>query len=92
LVTGGERPLIVNVLRAVSTTTEGVKSLPIKGCSIENPFIYSFDEENDEIIMASTSRIDQKMAATVAATATVMDVKSELRRSVRLSKKSEIKV
>ncbi len=43
LATGGERPWIVNVLRAVSTTTEGAKSLPIQaGCSIENPFIFSF--------------------------------------------------
>ena len=73
--------MIINVLRAMSTTTEGVKSLPIKGCSIENPFIYSFDED-------STSHID----TTMAATDTDLDVKSELRQSVRLNKNNENKV
>jgi hypothetical protein len=46
LATGGERPWIVNVLRAVSTTTEGARRLPIQAGCFENPFIFSFPIHN----------------------------------------------
>ena len=39
----GERPWIVHVWRAVSTTSEGVRRRPIqRGCPVENPFLFSF--------------------------------------------------